>query len=372
MGLYRRDDSPVWWMVISVRGQRPRRMSTQIPCDAPTAEERAELRGKAQSVFAETQANAVLRAKSIGPKPTIAVGPYFAWYLKHVSAHKRGRGREAEILRALERDLGKTTTLQEITRERVLEWRTSRLKHVAATTVDRELDVLKHALSEAVPTYLEASPLAGLKRLRGRPAREPGVLSREQEARLLAALTVADRVIVIVAIDTLMRAGSLLELRWRDVGKDWIHVHDPKAGPSYDAPLSARAADALTHLTRRGPYVFWHRRKAKTERVRSNSLKQMFEDGCARAGIAYGRTKGVTFHGLRHTGATRLMEAGVDIRTIQRWGGWRSLRMLTRYIHPSDARMTAAANLIGEGVAFTWDSRKPRRREKRPGKSSAA
>ena len=41
----------------------------------------------------------------------------------------------------------------------------------------------------------------------------------------------------------------------------------------------------------------------------------------------------VTPHVLRHTFASRLAMAGVDLRTIQELGGWRSLEMVERYAH---------------------------------------
>ncbi len=44
---------------------------------------------------------------------------------------------------------------------------------------------------------------------------------------------------------------------------------------------------------------------------------------------------GVTWHALRHTFASRLVAAGVDLRTVQELGGWRTLSMVQRYAHLS-------------------------------------
>lgn len=58
--------------------------------------------------------------------------------------------------------------LVDIDTELAREWRTVRLKEVSASTVRREEALLKHLLTTAVPKYLEANPLQGLKRARRR------------------------------------------------------------------------------------------------------------------------------------------------------------------------------------------------------------
>ncbi|HWG97483.1 MAG TPA: tyrosine-type recombinase/integrase, partial [Nitrospira sp.] len=54
----------------------------------------------------------------------------------------------------------------------------------------------------------------------------------------------------------------------------------------------------------------------------------------------------VTVHTLRHTFATRLIENGVDLRTVQELGGWSSIRMLERYGHVSPSRKVAAVESL--------------------------
>jgi len=63
-----------------------------------------------------------------------------------------------------------------------------------------------------------------------------------------------------------------------------------------------------------------------------------------RAGLA----KDVTFHSTRHTFASRLVMAGVDLRTVQILGGWRNLKMLERYAHLTpDHKEMAVEKLVG-------------------------
>lgn len=350
MGLYQRDDSPFWWMALERPGGRPLRKSTKIHVDAPSPDQRKELKQQATTLYLAEQGALVLQKRGLGPKPAITVTKYLDWYRTHVTAHKRGAERELEVLKMLTTAFG-ALQLADLTRERILEWRTARAADHAPATVNRELDVLKHALAQAVPTYLEASPIARLKRLHA-PSTEAHVLPPAAEAKLLAALKPADRVVVIAALDTLLRASSLLELKWAQVHGAYWTILNPKTGTPFKVPVSRRLQAALATLgRRRGGYVFAHRRRASTARLRANSLKQMLEDGCRRAKVKYGRGRGITFHALRHTGASRMIAAGVDLRTVQELGGWSSLRMLTRYLHPTAAQQRAAVEAVGQGVS---------------------
>jgi site-specific recombinase XerD len=72
------------------------------------------------------------------------------------------------------------------------------------------------------------------------------------------------------------------------------------------------------------------------------SVRNTFDAACQRAGL-----EDVTPHTLRHTFATRLIENGVDLRTVQELGGWSQIKMLERYGHVSPSRKAAAV----EGLA---------------------
>jgi len=361
MGLYRRDDSPYWWMALSAPGRRPTRTCTKIPVDAPSREARADLKRTAELVFVRAQATHVLEVRGLAPRPAISVAKFLSWYETHVAAHHKGVIRARSMLKQLRAKLGELE-LSALTRDRILEWRSARVREVSPSTVNRELDVLKAALSHAVPTYLEASPARGLPRLAHR-APTMRILSREDETTLLAVLEPADRAIVIAALDTLARAGDLLRLTWSDDHGPYLTIRDPKTGHPYDVPISRRLRAALDALPKTGPYIFGHRRPTNG---RSVELYRMMVEAGKRAGLKVGRAQGITFHGLRHTGASRLVAAGVDLRTVQALGGWRSLRQLSRYSHPTDAHLLAAVEAIGRGVAFTSHSR-----GRRPSKKSA-
>jgi integrase len=356
-------------MTLSVVGERTIRRSTQIPHDAPGAGQRAEQKQQAIALFNKLQAEMVLRKHDVGPKAAVTLHKYLDWYEEHVSAQKRSAAAyEATVFRRLRLDFDKHALLTELTLNRIIEWRSQRLKTVRGNaskgatdtvkpnTVNRQVDVISHVLASAVPRYLPENPIAGLKPLKAE-AIEAITLSRADEAKLLAVLEPADQAIIVAALDSLVRAGDLVELRWaQDHGK-YLTILNPKGGTSYKTPVSSRLRTLLDALPKTSAYIFEHRRQAKTEALRVNSLKQMLEYACTRAGVPYGRGTGITFHGLRHTGATRMIDAGVNVRLVQSVGGWKSLRMLTRYLHPTDEAAAAAVEAIGRGVDFTPVSR---------------
>jgi len=69
------------------------------------------------------------------------------------------------------------------------------------------------------------------------------------------------------------------------------------------------------------------------------------------------RLDGVRWHALRHTCASRLVAAGVDLRTVQELGGWKTLSMVQRYAHLSPGHLVAAVERIAAGPSVVGDSK---------------
>jgi site-specific recombinase XerD len=58
------------------------------------------------------------------------------------------------------------------------------------------------------------------------------------------------------------------------------------------------------------------------------------------------RLEGFTWHGLRHTFASRLVMSGADLRTVQDLDGWRTLSMVMRYSHLAPDHLRAAVERL--------------------------
>jgi integrase len=349
--LYRRRDSPYWWAWLEApAGGRPKAESTKIRLDAATVEQRRDNKALAEQIYHERQAAYLRDAHGLTPKAIIAFSTYATWYEQHAIVTHSSRAREASMLRRLRAHF-KATPLHQIDRPAVLEWRTVRLTEVAPATVDRELDVLKSLLASAVPKYLTASPIAGLKRHRDTvqaKKRRPRVLTLAEEQRMLAHATdPRDRALILLALDTLMRLSDVKALRRdRDYGA-YLHVEAPKVDP-YDVPVSRRLRRALDRLPCTGPYFFPKRWQGRSGAISVNTVWRIFRRLCEAAHIPVGRkNRGVTFHSLRHTGTTRMLEQGVNPLAVMEIGGWKELRQLVRYGRASEATKQAAVNAIG-------------------------
>ena len=111
--------------------------------------------------------------------------------------------------------------------------------------------------------------------------------------------------------------------------EDHHHLGAEEPRERYTLPLNEGALEVLRERlqVRRGEteYVF-HTRNAT--RIAPNSLQQAFYSALRKSGI-----EKLRFHDLRHTFATRLVQAGVDLYTVQKLGRWKNISMIMRYAH---------------------------------------
>lgn len=351
MGVVTRADSKYFWLTLERAGRPPIREATRIVCKGLPPGQLKEHRRLAEQVYHARMADLARQRVGLPVERDRATFRYFAaWYLKHVTPTKRSAVRERSAIRRLQKHFG-GWLLERIDVDAAREYLTTRAKAVTAATANRELDVLKSMLTAAVPKYLPANPLRGMKRLRAVRAAPP-VLSHEDEARLLAVLQPADQALVIAALDTLVRLADLAKLKWAQDHGDHLEIHDPKAAP-YVVPVSTRLRAALDALERRSPYVFAQHARTAQGPPSAAKVTQMFRFGCYAAGLHYGRPDGLTWHALRHTGATRALAAGASVRDLMALGGWRDMKSMARYTRPTGVdralvdRMSRARSVHG-------------------------
>jgi integrase len=131
--------------------------------------------------------------------------------------------------------------------------------------------------------------------------------------------------LIILAIETAMRRGEMLDLQWQhvDLVRRVAHLPLTKNGDSRDIPLSRRAIAIL-----KGLKADKGRDAERVFPVTGNSIRLAFEHLRVRAGM-----KDFHFHDLRHEGITRLFERGLNIVEVSAISGHRELKMLQRYTH---------------------------------------
>lgn len=355
MGVFARPDSKWWWLYLETTKEKER---TAIRVGETTTQRR-DSRALADALYHQRMNAAAARLYKLpGAKPAIRFADYAESY-KSIIAHHRGHERETELLRYLTRGFG-DTLLSLLDVDRVHSYITERRKTNAASTVNREIDFLKSMLRDAVPKYLDSSPLVGFKSL---PVVKPKrrLMTAAEERKLLAALREPqDRAMVIVALDSLVRMGDLLELRKADRRGRWIYLRDPKTGEPTEVALSLRGAQALDKIKTDSPYYFPKFRTSVSEQGRRYSVRCMLRTACERAGLPYGRKHdGITFHwATRRTGATRmLLKKGISVPAVQRQGTWKNPDVLLQIYAEA-----GKADLLKAVAPFTAHSRDRRKR----------
>jgi integrase/recombinase XerD len=168
-----------------------------------------------------------------------------------------------------------------------------------------------------------------------RPKTLPAVLSREEVLRLFAALPDnRDRTLVRTAYACGLRIGEVVRLRVADIDsqRGVLLIRQGKGQKDRLVPLSPALLDELRHYWWRYRPVDWLFPGLKRgEHVHVTALQRRFAGLVRRLGFH----KRVSMHTLRHSYATHLLEAGVDVVTLQRLLGHRDLSTTARYLHVS-------------------------------------
>lgn len=346
MGVFKRTDSKYWWMWLELTRTRE---STGIPL-GETISQRKDSLVIAQEIYHQRM---LALAKNVFRLPrtldVIRFGKYADSYATHTIALRRGARRELEMLVPLRMHFN-DVLLTAIDVEAVRVYMALRVRNgIGPRTVNREVDLLKGMLRDAVNKYVETSPLVGMKRLRVPPVRRR-LLTHEEERRLLEACEDAqDTAMLVIGIDTMTRQGNILDLARTDRDGPWIYIKDSKNGDAYKAALTPRAQTALTAIDHDGRYYFRKFRRAENPRDWGSSMRQRLEYLCTKAGVPYGQKRGgVTFHwATRRTGATRyLIEQQQPLAIVQKQGNWKHPEVLLQVYaevgHDDQLRMVGA------------------------------
>jgi integrase len=205
-------------------------------------------------------------------------------------------------------------------------------------TVRRDLKTLKGLLNHAVRWgMLPSNPISGIACHAGTVTeKRPEILSEEEIQAILSRLTgdrAKYRALFILALATGFRRTELLTLKWTDVDFHsrtvTVQAENAKARKARTIPLNQAALEALFSIrNNRSEKVFGH--LPGLEGIVSVMRRVFREAGIKKQG-------GGMFHLCRHTFATRLLQAGADIRTVQALLGHGDLKMTLIYLHTSDS-----------------------------------
>lgn len=251
----------------------------------------------------------------------------------------------------------------EITTSEIDHWRRDLAETMAPATVNLHLCLMRAIFGHAARSRrLKATELPQITALKTNN-KLVRYLTGEEETRLLQASPERLRQLVLVAIHTGMRKGELLNLTWHDIDfvSGTITVREAKSGEGRRLPMSETACRALMALRELGeqtprvrpvndhsesPWVF--------SAPRGGFLMNLNRDwygALKRAGLLDFR-----FHDLRHTFASRLVMAGVDLFRVQTLMGHKMPAMTLRYAHLSPQHLRAAVEMLDGAGVKPWSA----------------
>jgi integrase/recombinase XerD len=182
-----------------------------------------------------------------------------------------------------------------------------------------------------------------------RPKRLPTVLDVAEVAQVLgAAKPGRERVLLMTAYACGLRISELLNLQVTDIDsvRMVVNVRQGKGAKDRQVPLSARLLRELRqwwygHRTK--PWLFPGMTADSRQRpMNTTSVQRMVKQVMRRAKLK----KAASMHTLRHSYATHLLEAGVDVVTLQKLLGHNALSTTARYLHLSRRQMQRLPDLL--------------------------
>lgn len=290
------------------------------------------------------------------------LGEALARYECEVTPTKRGCEQEKKRIKVWQTDKLASKSLAALRSVDFAQWRDKRLKSVAPATVRLDLALISNLFNVARREWgFEGlnNPISSIKMPSVQNARSRVFYDGEEEL-LLASLDAAERedngtfgvgcknrelkTLVMLALETAMRRGELLALRWENIrwGDRVAHLPMTKNGRSRNVPLSSKAIAILDGIKAKAGAKVKQLPKGPVFTTSENAAKLSFIRAVKRARRRYVEAGGaddsmlvdLRFHDLRHVAVTRLAEKLPNIVELASVSGHADVRMLRRYYHP--------------------------------------
>jgi integrase/recombinase XerD len=222
-------------------------------------------------------------------------------------------------------------------------------KKVAPSTLNQKLSALKFFYQTTLQT---AWPLGELVKPERRQSL-PVVLSREEVGRVLTAVRQPQYRVCLLTIYSCglrLQEGVGLPVKAIDSSRRVLHIKQGKGGKDRLVPLPERTLAVLrrhwqTHRNRE--WLFPRRAMLPSRPLDVSGVQKAFRAAVQASGVG----KEASVHTLRHSYATHLVEAGVNLELVQRYLGHKTLQTTLRYVHLTPQRQETALAQINQIMA---------------------
>lgn len=344
MPVYEREK--VWYIRLSIKGKRYHRA-------VPEASSKKDAEKAETLLKAELLQGKYNLAENKGSMLFTKLVDHYIDYTKTNNLSWRGCVSRAEKLR----DYFGNKKLSDISPILIEKYRMERKRTpkvngapLSNTTINREIEIVRKMFSIAIDnSWIDDNPCSSrkVKKLRQDNKKE-NFLQPDEEERLIAQCIGEFeymRPIIIMALNTGMRKGELLSLKWNcvDFKKGFITLLQTKSGKVRKIPISSALMPELKklHQNKISDYVFAN----PDTGTRYYDLKRPFPSLCKKAGI-----EDLRFHDLRHTAATRMVTAGIDLIVVQDLLGHADIHTTMKYAHPVPERKLDAVEALAKFV----------------------
>jgi integrase len=279
---------------------------------------------------------------------------------EHVKTHSPDKPktlqRYAKVHEHFERILGHKNALEVITRADIEQFKVTRSsefsqqhpRQVTPRTVNFEVGVLRAFFNYLINErgLQLTNPCAHFKPLKDKQAkgrRKPPTYTQDEIDRMVDACSRFDKAIYATFLLTGLRDEELCYLTWPDVNLKNATIKvtskDEFSPKDYEERVIPIPPDLLTLLDGLPRQSHWVFPNAKGGRI--THLLRRLKSIAKKAGV-----ENATLHKFRHTYATRLLEAGNDIVTVQKLLGHSDLETTRQYLDPHESLKRKAANLL--------------------------
>lgn len=327
MSLYRRKDSSVWWLKLTVNGRMVQR-STGTSDKAKAQEYHDRLKSE------------MWEQLRLGVKPRRTWQEAVFRWLQETS-DKRTHQDDIAKLRWLDVYL-RDAHLDEITLSKVDEIRAAKLEEASKSTVNRYLALVRSILRKTCDEWEWVDKVPKIK-LYSEPRGRERALTPDQASRLMGELPEHQRDVVLFALLSGLRQSNVIGLEWSWIDLGRRHLCIPPERSKNGQPIPVHLTDSMSAILEK--QIGKHTSRVFTFRSKpiAYANTHAWRNALQRAGITNFR-----WHDLRHTWATWHRQAGTPTHELQRLGAWQSPVMVERYAHvASDALMGAAGRLEG-------------------------
>ena len=280
-----------------------------------------------------------------GAKPFSVISELFKEYAKN---NRRGWRNDFAMVKNLEIYFN-PFQIKDITPSRIEAYRKNRdkLDKVKPATINREVGIMRRMFALAIKEGLtDYNPClaANIKPLMVDNIKERFLTTKEE--KLLLGKCIGENAyikpMVICSLRTGMRVGEILSLKWQDnidFKNACINLLKTKNNKVRKIPIGKELFSILEDLynSKTSEFVFTNPKTG----TGYYGVKKAFARVCKDAKI-----KNFTFHALRHTAATRMVAAGVDLVVVKEILGHADLKTTQRYAHPVPERKLKAIEAL--------------------------